>query len=66
MGNQIIGPFFFHEATITAHAYLDPLNEYVAPQLSDFQPTIIFQQDGEPPHWGLHVRQFLNETFPDR
>jgi len=22
--------------------------------------------DGAPPHWGLHVRQFLNETFPDR
>ena len=38
----------------------------MAPQLIDFQPTIIFQQDGAPPHWGLHVRQFLNQTFPDR
>ena len=42
------------------------LFKYVAPQLNDLQPTIIFQQDGAPPHWGLHVCGFLNETFPDR
>ena len=35
-------------------------------QLNDLQPTIIFQQDGAPPYWGLLVRGFLNETFPDR
>ncbi|XP_029653233.1 uncharacterized protein LOC115226371 [Octopus sinensis] len=23
-------------------------------------------QDGAPPHWGRHVRQFLNQTFLDR
>ena len=61
--NQVIGPFFFHETTITADVYLDLLTEYVAPQLIDSQPTIIFQQDGAPPHWGLHVCQFLTETF---
>ena len=63
---QIIGPFFFHEASITADVYLDLLTEYVAPQLIEFQPTIIFQQHGAPPHWGLHVCEFLNETFPNR
>ena len=26
----------------------------------------MFQQDGAPPHWGLIVRNFLNETFPNR
>ena len=51
---------------ITADIYLDLLTEYVAPQLIDSQPTIIFQQDGAPPHWGLRVRQFLNKTFSDR
>jgi len=66
MCNRKIGTFFFHEATITAHVYLDLLTEYVAPQLIDFQPTIIFQQNGAPPHWGLHVRLFRNETFPNR
>ena len=66
MCNRIIGPFFFHEASITADVYLDLLTEYVAPQLIEFHPTIIFQQHGAPPHWGLHVREFLNETFPNR
>ena len=50
MHNQIIGPFFFNEETITANVYLDLLTEYVVPQLNDFQPNIIFQQDGAPPH----------------
>ena len=66
MCNRIIGPFFFNEAAITADVYLDLLIEYMTPQLIEFQPTIIFQQDGALPHWGLHVRVFLNETFPDR
>ena len=66
IGNRIIGPFFFHEVSITADVYLDLLTEYVAPQLIAFQPTIIFQQDGAPPHWGLHVREFFNETFPNQ
>ena len=38
----------------------------MAPQLIDFQPTIIFQKDGAPSHWGLHVCEFLNKTFSDR
>jgi hypothetical protein len=29
----------------------------------EFQPWIIFQQDGAPPHWGSHVRRFLDATF---
>lgn len=66
MCNRIIGPFFFKETSISANVYLDLLTEYVAPQLSDLQQTIIFQQDGAPPHWGLHVRGFLNQTYPDR
>ncbi|KOX76026.1 hypothetical protein WN51_12513 [Melipona quadrifasciata] len=66
MCNRIIDPFFFNETSITANVYFDLLTEYVAPQLHDLPPTIIFQQDDAPPHWGLHVRGFLNETFPDR
>ena len=38
----------------------------VAPQLGEFQPWIIFQQDGAPPHWGSHVRRLLDVTFPNR
>ena len=38
----------------------------MSPQLEQYQPQVIFQQDGAPPHWGLEVRQFLNDTFPER
>jgi len=39
---------------------------YVATQLEEFQPWIIFQQDGATPHWGSHARRFLNATFRNR
>ena len=39
---------------------------YVTPQLEEFQPWIIFQQDGAPPYWVSHVRRFLDAKFPNR
>jgi len=39
---------------------------YVARQLEEFQLSIIFQQNGAPPHWGSHVRRFLDATFRNR
>ena len=65
MHDKIIGPFFFAEKSITAQIYLDLLTEYVSPQLEQYQPLVIFQQHGASPHWGLAVRQFLIDTFPD-
>ena len=66
MHDKIIGPFFFAEKSITAQIYLDVLTKYVPPQLEQYQPPVIFQQDSAPPHWGLEVCQFLNEKFSDR
>jgi len=66
MHNHIIGPFIFAESTITANIHLDMLEHYVVPQLEEFQPWVVFQQDGAPPHCGLIDRDFLNETFPNR
>ena len=66
MHDKIIGPFFFAEKSITAQIYLDVLTEYVSPQLEQYQPQVIFQQDDAPPYWDLEVRQFLNEKFSDR
>ena len=40
--------------------YVDMLALYVASQLE------AFQQDGAPPHWGSHVRRFLDATFRNR
>jgi len=42
------------------------LELYFAPQLEEFQPWIIFQHDGAPPHWGSDVRHFLDATFSNR
>jgi len=42
------------------------LQLYVALQLDETQPWIIFQQDGATPHWASHVRQILVATFPNR
>ena len=39
---------------------------HVASQLEEFQPWIIFQQDGTPPRRGSHVRRFLDAKFPNR
>jgi len=46
--------------------YLDMLELYVAAQLEEFQPWIVFQRDGATPHWGSHVRRFLDAKFPNR
>jgi hypothetical protein len=34
--------------------------------LEDFGQTLIFQQDGAPPHYHRSVNDFLNETVPER
>jgi hypothetical protein len=41
------------------------LQQFVVPQVEDLQPTVIFQQDGAPPHWGRIVRDCLGATFPN-
>ena len=49
MHNKIISPFFFTEKLITAQIYIDILTKYVLPQLEQYQPQVIFQQDSAPP-----------------
>jgi transposase len=66
-GKRIVGPFFI-EGTLDAATYLDLLINEIGPALSAVcgDKDVWFQQDGAPPHFGSEVRQFLNETFPDR
>lgn len=51
---------------ISANIYLDVLILLIAPELEEFQPWIIYQQDGAPRHWSSVVCQFLNEKSPGR
>jgi hypothetical protein len=46
MKDRIIGPFFFVEATVTGDVYPDVLEQFMYPQVADFQLNIIYQQDG--------------------
>jgi hypothetical protein len=59
------------------HASIDSCDDIPDPCLQLFsssapvfscnlQPTVIFQQDGAPPHWGRIVRGYLDAAFPNR
>jgi len=68
VGHNFIGPFFIN-GNLTSEVYLNLLVENVIPQLEVLYPdrqNIWFQQDGAPAHFGLIVRNFLNETFPNQ
>jgi hypothetical protein len=44
------------------------LSEWLVPQLQQagIKDTAVLQFDGAPPHFDLHVHDYLNETFPGR
>jgi hypothetical protein len=54
MHDQINGPFFFTEETVPQQVCLNMLKLFVAPQVKELL-TLIFQQDGAPPHWSSAV-----------
>ena len=56
---------FLCEHTVTDPMYLEILEQFVYPQVSAFQPSIIYQQDWAPPLWNMDVRGSLNSTFPN-
>jgi hypothetical protein len=64
----VYGLFFFMETPITGIVYLDMLQQLLIPQLieDDQEGFIHFQQDGEPPHCLVEVREYLNTRFPGR
>ena len=41
------------------------LESFAMPELEEVE-DVIFQQDGSPVHFGLRVRAFLDERFPDQ
>lgn len=56
------------DGNVTSQSYLAMLNSFFWPELTErgFQDDAIFMQDGAPPHFGLIVRQWLNDRFPER
>lgn len=69
VGDTIIGPFFI-EGNLNAVSYEQLLRNQIVSAIQalkgdDFQNTWL-QQDGASAHYGVNVRQYLNETFFDR
>uniref|UniRef100_A0AC34GUD2 Transposase n=1 Tax=Panagrolaimus sp. ES5 TaxID=591445 RepID=A0AC34GUD2_9BILA len=63
----IVGPYFF-PGNVNAQTYCQMLEEVFIPQMQnrpDFD-TMLFQQDGAPPHYALQTRALLDEVFPER
>lgn len=66
--NKIIGPFEI-EGNLNSEKYLDLLVIKVGPALEEAareNQEIWFQQDGCPAHFGLDVKNFLNDAFQNR
>ena len=69
LGNKLIGPFVF-DNNLTGNAYEVFLRNELPGLLEDIplmiRSQMYFQHDGAPPHYTRHVREFLNESFPNR
>lgn len=68
VGGQFLGPFFI-DGNLNADGYQRMLEEQIVPTIHhvfDNLDQVWFQQDGAPPHYGLNVRAYLNEIFPNR
>lgn len=67
--DTIIGPFFI-DGNLNADRYEQLLRTEIIPAIRDLKGDDFintwFQQDGAPPHYGVRVRQYLNEEFTGR
>ena len=69
LGNKLIRPFVF-DNNLTGNTHEVFLRNELSGLLEDI-PLVItsqmyFQHDGFPPHYTRHVREYLNESFPNR
>ena len=64
--NEIIGPYFFENENVTGSTYKRMLRYFLFPKPRNYPETMIFQQDGAPPHYSLEVREYLNRKLPNQ
>lgn len=68
-GNKVIGPYFF-DNVLTGIIYYEFLQNDLPILLENMdlntRRNMWFQQDGAPIHYHRIVRQFLNQTYPNR
>jgi len=69
IGNRLIGPYIFPQR-LTGDIYANVLQDEL-PALLENVPLqtrrqMYYQHDGAPPHFSQVVRQYLNQSFPNR
>jgi hypothetical protein len=69
LGDKLIGPFVF-DNNLTGDTYEFFLRNELPGLLEDI-PLVVgsqlyFQHDGASPHYTRHVREYLDESFPNR
>lgn len=66
--NNVIGPFFFEE-NVPAKTYLQMLKDNIIPEFKEhsafLKKTTIWRQDSAQTHYGIIVRDYLDDTFRD-
>jgi len=69
LGNKFIRRFVF-DKNLTGNRYETFLRNQLPGLLEDIllmiRSQMYFQHDGAPPHYTRHVREYLNESFPNR
>lgn len=67
--DKLFGPYFF-DGNVTGESYLHMLSTFLMDCLRDVplatRRSLLFQQDGAPPHFALIVRDWLNAHFPNK
>jgi len=67
---EIVGPYFFNTSNVTGETYLELLQTFLFEYLENIpvirRQNLLFQQDGAPPHFAICVRDYLNQSFPER
>lgn len=66
VGNHLIGPFVLNNR-LDGASYLQFLQENLLDNIPlNIRPQFWFMHDGAPPHYSAIVRDFLNQTCPNR
>lgn len=65
VGDRLIGPYLLPQR-LTGAIYLNFLRHVLPELLEDVPPQMWLQHDGAPAHFSAEVREFLNNTFPNR
>lgn len=65
MDTHLIGPYFFEE-NVNGANYLEMLQNFLLPVLTNIGVPQFLQQDGAPPHFATVVKDWLNFHFPNR